>query len=286
MANETTTNTLTEMIPVIVGNALLELEEGNIMEPLVTVVDFSGPGIIHQTPFLQMLVAEAGDDLTAQAVDSGSSYEVSPSAATSGVHASYVLLKDIAAMASVGDTASMIGQLIGNSIITRQDKDLVALFTSFATNQGAVGLTYITPADAYDAYGALRANYAKGEFNLVLHPTQMWSTNGVSGWYDGSTTADLSTYGFGTVGEDFNKNGISGRALGFNLYADGNITMATSAGSGCAFAREAIKLVVKRGFGVETQRSPEECGSTIVGSKIWGEAILRRTAGNRMQFHA
>lgn len=281
---DTTTTTLTECIPTIVGSALLELDEGNIVEPLVTNIDFPGPGVLHQTPFISRLAAEADDSLTAQAIDSTTSDETSPSAATVGVHASYVQLKDIAALGSVDDMAAVAGQLIGQSLVVRKDLDLVTLFTSFTTNQGAATSTLsIAPADLYDAYGSLRKYHAPLPYHLVMHPSQIWSSHGIIALFDNSSDA-IQSRGLGTVGEDFARFGFAGMAMGFNLWSDSNISYGTSNGSGAAFSREAIKNVRKRGFQIEIQRDSAEVADKIVGSEIRGEAILRNKSGNEMQF--
>lgn len=281
---DTTSTTLAEAIPTIVASALLELEEGNVIEPLVTNVDFPGPGLIHQTPFVTKIAAEADDSLSSQAMDTGGSLETSPSAATVGVHGAYVKLKDIANLGSVDDMAAIAGQLIGQCLVTRKDLDLATLFASFTTNQGGTSSTAIAPADLYDAYGSLRASYAPLPYHLVLNPLQIWNSKGIIALFDNSSDA-IQSRGLGTVGEDFARYGFAGMAMGFNLWSDGNVAFSNSGnGSGAAFSRAAIKNVRKRGFMVEIERDSTEVANKIVGSEIRGEAILRNLHGNEMQF--
>lgn len=282
MGVDTTTTTLTECIPTIVASALLELDEGDVIRPLVTNVGFPGPGIIHQTPFIQKLTSEADDSLTAQALDSTTSTETSPSAATVGVHGAYVQLKEIAALASVDDMAAVAGKLIGQCVVKRRDLDLATLFTSFTTNQGTTG-DHITPADLYDAYASLRTYMAPLPYHLVMHPSQIWSAYGIISLFDNSSDA-IQTQGPGTVGEDFARYGWAGMALGFNLWADANITITSYNGSGAAFSREGIKYVSKRGFRIDIEGDAAEVATRIVGTEIWGEAILRNLHGNEMLF--
>lgn len=280
---DTTTTTLTEAIPTMVSAALLELEEGDIVSPLVTGINFGGqPGIKHQTPFIQHLTAETDDSLAGQALDSGTNDETSPSEASVGVHGAYVQLKDIAQLATIDDMAAVAGTLIGQALVTRKDLDLVTLFSSLTTNQGG-SATNIAPADLYDAYGSLRTYFAPLPYNLVLHPQQIWSSVGLISLFDNSSDA-IQTQGPGTVGEDFARMGWAGMALGFSLYADANITLTNNNGSGAAFSRQAIKLVIKRGLQMEIERDSAEVANKIVGNYIWGEAILRNKHGNEMQF--
>jgi hypothetical protein len=281
MGVDTTVTTLTEAIPTIKASALLELEEGDVVRPLVTYVPFPGAGVVHDTPFIQKLTSEADDSLAGQGLDSGTNDETSPSQATVGVHGAYVQLKELAQLASVDDMAAVAGQLIGQCIVTRRDKDLIALFTSL-TNQGGAA-TNIAPADLYDAYGTLRTYFAPLPYHLVLHPLQIWSSVGLISLFDNSADA-IQTQGPGTVGEEFARYGFAGMALGFNLWADANITLTNNNGSGAAFSSGAIKFVHKRGFRIDIQADAAEVATKIVGTEIWGEALLRAKHGNEMQF--
>ena len=282
MAADTTTTTLSEAIPTIVASALLELEEGDVVRPLVTNVPFPGPGVTHQTPFVQKLTSEADDSLESQALDSSTNDETSPSEATVGVHGAYVQLKEIAQLGTLDDMAAVAGKLIGQCIVTRRDKDLVTLFASLTTNQGAAA-TDITPADLYDAYGSLRTYFAPLPYHLVMHPLQIWSSVGLISLFDNSADA-IQTQGPGTVGEDFARYGFAGMALGFNLWVDANITLTNNNGSGAAISREAIKYVEKRPFRIDIESDASEVATKIVGTEIWGEAVLRNKHGNEMQF--
>lgn len=284
MAADTTTTTLTEAIPTMVTSALLELEESDVVRPLVTLDTalLRKPGIVSNTPIIQKLTSEADDSLASQALDSGTGVDTSPSAATAGVHGAYVQLKEIAALGSVGNMAAVAGQLIGQCIVTRRDTDLVTLFTSFTTNEGAMS-TNIAPADFYDAYGTLRTYFAPLPYECVLHPQQIWSSVGVITFFDNSSDA-IQTFGMGTVGEDWARSGFSGMVLGFRMWADANITLTSFNGSGACFSHEGIKYTPKRGFRIDIESDAPEVAVKIVGSEMWGEAILRNTHGVEMQF--
>ncbi len=286
MANETTTTTLTEAIPVIKEVAMLELDDGEIIPPLVRNVDFSGsPGIQHDTPFIQRLTSEADDSLANQALDSGTSDETSPSSATVGVHGATVLLKELAILATPGDLYQVAGQLIGQCVAKRKDQDLAALFTSITAIQGGAN-NDIVPSDFYAAYKQLRQANAPLPYNFVLTPGQFWGTKGVAQLTE--TTANKIVASFvGSVGDDIIRNGFAGRILGFDMYIDDNITVTSNNASGCAFSRDAFKLVSKRGFRIDVDlaSSGTEVGDQVTGSEIWGEAILRNTHGVEMQFN-
>ena len=46
-ANETTSTTYTEGIPTAVSASLLEMEEGDVVRPLVRTYPFPGPALVH-----------------------------------------------------------------------------------------------------------------------------------------------------------------------------------------------------------------------------------------------
>lgn len=285
MANETTTTTLTEAIPTIVTNYLLELEERDVVRPLVTLDTalLGGPGIVSNTPIIQKLTSETDDSLSNQAMDSGTGADTSPSASTAGMHGALVFLKDIAALGSVGNMAAAAGQLIGQCIVTRRDTDLVTLFASFSTNVGSANVD-ITPGDFYDAYGSMRTYFAPQPYECVMYPLHIWSSVGIITFFDNSSDA-LQSFGMGSVGEDFTRSGFSGMVLGFRLWADANITVTSNNASGACFSRQAIKYTPKRGLMIEVQRHAPEVGDYIAGNEAWGEAILRDTHAVEMQFN-
>ena len=285
MANETTTTTVTELIPTIIEAALLELDDGDVIRPLVRNIPFAGPGIVHNTPFISRLTAETDDNLANQALDSGGSDETSPSAATVGSHGATVLLKDLAQMGSVSDLAVAAGQLIGQALVVQRESDLAALFSSFTPNLGSAN-DDITAADLYAAYKNLREGQATFPFNLCITPGQFWGTKGIITLLQLDATNGIQSHGVGSVGEDIARNGWTGRVLGFDVYTSTNITVTSNNASGAAFSRDAIKYVEKRGIQIEVDRQiVGEVGDQITGTGHWGEAILRNKQGVEMQFN-
>lgn len=284
MANETTVTTLTEAIPVIKEQAMLELDDGSIIAPLVRQVDFGGVGVVHDTPFIQRLTSEADDSLANQALDSGTSDETSPSQATVGVHGCTVLIKELAQLATPGDVAAMAGQLIGQAVVVRQEADLAGLFSSFTPNEGSANQD-ITTGDLYAAYKSLRQGVAPEPYNLVVTPGQFWGTAGIVTLLESDATNGIQSHGLGTVGEDIARNGFTGRILGFDVYTSNNITTTSNNASGAAFSRNAIKLVNKRGFRIDVDEDVKEVGLQVSGTAIWGEAIQRNKHGVEMQFN-
>ena len=281
-ADETTSTTMSETGPTIVANALLEMQEGEVVRPLVTNIPFPGPGLVHETPFVVVLTSEADDELANQALDAGGSDETSPSSATVGVHGATVMVKEIAELGSVDNIAAMAGRLIGQCITLRREQDLVAIFTGF-TNQGSANAD-ITPGDLYDAYASLRTAIAPLPYHLVMHPNNIWSSVGLISLFDNSSDA-LQSLGIGSVGEDFSRKGFAGMVLGFTLHATAAITTTSNNASGAAFSPQAIKYVEKRGLRIDVESDVANVGIQIAGTAIWGESSLRGTWGNEMQFN-
>ena len=285
-ANETTTTTMTEAIPTAVSSALLEITEGQVIAPLIRNYDFSGqPGIVHSTPIVSRLTSESDDSLANQAIDSGT-YTGSPSQATVGVYGSTVFIKELAALGTVDDMMAMAGALIGQEAGTKKDAVLAALFTSITQNEGSAN-SNIAPADLFDAYNFLRTRIAPQPYNLVMHPGHIWSSIGIITFF--ANTADGSHFsgggGVGSTGENFVSNGFSGRVFGFDLYADANIVVTSRAGSGCAFSRDAFKLVQKRDFRIDVLYSGPEVGWQVSGTEMFGGAVLKNNFGDEMQFN-
>jgi hypothetical protein len=285
-ANETTTTTITETIPTAVAAALLVQEEQDVILPLVTRVDFPGPGVVHNTPFINKLTPEADESLANQALDSGT-YQAA-SAATVANHGSTVFLKELAMLGSTSDMMAVAGQIIGQSCVTSRDAALAALFTSFTQNEGGANVD-ITPADLFAAYNFLRKSNQQGPYNLVLYPGQIWGTVGLINLF--ANTADANHFsgglggGVGSVGEEFMRNGFSGRIFGFDLYADANIVLTSNNASGAAFGRRGLKYVSKRPFRIDVLYNGPEVGWQITGTEMWGAAVLEDNAGDEMQFN-
>lgn len=284
-ANETTSTTMTEAIPTAVSAALLEFEEGDVVRPLVRTYPFPGPGLVHSTPIVSKFTAEADDSLANQAMDSGT-YTGSPSQATVGVHGSTVFLKEIAALGTVDDLMAMAGQLIGQSLVTRRDLDLVTLFTSITAIEGDANEDII-PADIFSAFNKLRIQLAPMPYYLVMYPGHIWASNGIQSFF--ANVADANHYpqagGVGTVAEDFTRSGFAGMLFGMNLFSDANIVVTSRNASGAAFSRDAIKYVPKRDFRVDVLFSGPEVGWQVTGTEMWGEAVLKNNFGVEMQFN-
>lgn len=284
-ANETTSTTYTEGIPTAVSASLLESEEQQVVAPLVRQFPFPGPGLVHSTPIISKLTSEADDSLANQAIDSGT-YTGSPSQATVGVHGSTVFLKEIAVLGAVDELMGVAGQLIGNSVGTRKDLDLVTLFTSITQNEGSANVD-MTPGDVFAAYNFLRVRNAPLPYSLVVYPGHIWSDIGLINWF--ANTADGSHFssggGVGSTGEDFVRNGFAGKLFGFDLYADSNIVVTSNNASGAAFSRDALKFVPKRDFRIDVLYSGPEVGWQVTGTEMWGEAVLKNNFGVEMQFN-
>jgi hypothetical protein len=136
----------------------------------------------------------------------------------------------------------------------------------------------------YDAYGSLRTYFAPLPYNLVLHPLHVYRSTGFASLFDNSSDAIANTSGPGTVGEDWARNGFAGMIFGFSLYLDSNVAITSNNASGAVFSREGIKLVTKRPFRIDIESDVAEVATRIVGTEMWGEAILRNLHGNEMQF--
>ena len=102
--------------------------------------------------------------------------------------------------------------------------------------------------------------------------------------FDNSSDA-LQSFGPGTVGESFSSAGFAGMVLGLTLHASAAITVTSNNASGAVFSPQCIKYVEKRGLRIDVQPDVANVGQQIAGTAVWGEAVLRGTFGNEMQFN-
>ena len=167
----TTTTTLDDLFVNIVAQARFTAEEQSLMMGLVTMYNIGNDaGKTIQVPKYPAVSAAAlteGSDMSSTAVSTSS---VSITVAEVGAQ---VVLTDLAAMGA-GNPAAELGTVLGNSIATKVDTDLIALFDGLSTSLGST-TTELTAAYLFQAAATLRANKAPGRLVGVFHPYQTYA---------------------------------------------------------------------------------------------------------------
>jgi N4-gp56 family major capsid protein len=271
-----TTSTLDDLFVNIVAQARFTAEENALLRNLVTVYDISGQeGKTVQVPKYPSVTAALlteGTDMSSTTVSTSS---VSVTVAENGAQ---VFLTDMAAMGA-GNPADELGTVLGNSIATKMDTDVIALFDGLSTSIGAAA-TELTASHLFQAAATIRANGITSPLVGVFHPKQIYNL-----------IANLTASGVNPNGGDLQneamRTGFVGTIAGIDLYQSSNITVdGNDDAKGAVFAREAFAMAMKRDFNLEPERDASNRGFELNATAIYGVAELDDSYGVEMFFDA
>ena len=271
-----TTTTLDDLFVNIVAQARFTAEEASLMRNLVTVYNIDAqPGVTIQVPKYPAVSAAAlteGTDMTSTTVSTSS---VSITVAEVGAQ---VFLTDMAAMGA-GNPADELGTVLGNSIATKMDTDVIALFDGFSTSLGAT-TTELTAAYLFQAAATLRANKAPGRLVGVFHPYQVYALKA-------NLTNTFANPNGGDLQNEAMRTGYVGTIAGIDIFESANITVDGSGDAkGCVFAPEAMAMAMKRDFNLEPERDASNRGFEVNATAIYGVGELDDAYGVEMYFDA
>ncbi len=272
----TTTTTLDDLFVNIVAQARFTAEEQSLMMGLVTMYNIGNDaGKTIQVPKYPAVSAAAlteGSDMSSTAVSTSS---VSITVAEVGAQ---VVLTDLAAMGA-GNPAAELGTVLGNSIATKIDTDLIALFDGLSTSLGAT-TTELTAAYLFQAAATLRANKAPGRLVGVFHPYQTYALKA-------NLTNTFANPNGGDLQNEAMRNGYVGTIAGIDIYESANITVDGSGDAkGAVFAPEAFAIAMKRDFNIETQRDASLRAWELNATAVYGVGELDDSYGVEMYFDA
>lgn len=272
----TTSSTLDDLFVNIVAQARFTAEEQSLLAGLVTRYDIGNvAGTTIQVPKYPSIAAAnltEGTDMT--------STTVSTSSVTCAVGevGAQVLLTDIAAMGA-GNPAAELGTVLGNSIATKMDQDIIALFDGFSTSLGAT-TQELTVADIFKAAATLRANKARGAMFAVLHPYQAYALKA-------NLTNSFANPNGGDAQNEAMRRGYVGTIGGVEIYESANVTIDGSGDAkGAIFSAEALCLAMKRDFNIEPQRDASNRAWELNATAVYGVAELDDSYGVEMYFDA
>lgn len=272
----TTSTTLDDLFANIIAQARFTAEEESLMLGLVTqynIGDEAGKTI--QVPKYPAITAA---DLTEGTDMSSSTVSTSSVNITVGEVGAQVVLTDLAAMGA-GNPAEELGTVLGNSIATKMDKDLIALFDGFSSALGAAGQE-ITVADLFKAAATLRTNKAQGEIFAVVHPYQAYQLKA-------NLTNTFANPNGGVAQNTAMVNAYVGTIAGMDVYESANITIDGSDDAKAAvFSREALAIAMKRDFQIEAQRDASLRAFELNATAIYGVGELDDSYGVEMLFDA
>jgi N4-gp56 family major capsid protein len=272
----TTSTTLDDLFVNIIAQARFTAEEQSLMMGLVTRYDIGADaGKTIQVPKYPAITAA---DLT-EGTDM-SSTTVSTSAVTISVQevGAQVVLTDVAAMGA-GNPAEELGTVLGNSIATKMDKDLIALFDGFSSSLGAAAQE-ITVADLFKAAATLRANKITGRMSAVVHPYQAYQLKA-------NLTNTFANPNAGDAQNTAMVNAYVGTIAGIDIYESANITIdGNGDAKGAVFAPEALAIAMKRDFQIEPQRDASLRAFELNATAVYGVGELDDSYGVEMFFDA
>jgi hypothetical protein len=272
----TTTTTLDDLFVNIVAQARFTAEEQSLMMGLVTMYNIGNDaGKTIQVPKYPAVSAAAlteGSDMSSTAVSTSS---VSISVAEVGAQ---VVLTDLAAMGA-GNPAAELGTVLGNSIATKIDTDLIALFDGLSTSLGAT-TTELTAAYLFQAAATLRANKAPGRLVGVFHPYQTYALKA-------NLTNTFANPNGGDLQNEAMRSGYVGTIAGIDIYESANVSVDGSGDAkGAVFAPEAFAIAMKRDFNIETQRDASLRAWELNATAVYGVGELDDSYGVEMYFDA
>jgi len=151
---------------------------------------------------------------------------------------------DLAAFGNSDALMVNAGQIVGNAVATKFDKDLIARFADFATVRGTAtdGLKFL---DIMDALASLEENDAPRPYSAVLHPLQMYGSYGLSNEFgstavQGSNAAFNGLAGSGGVADQFMGSGFVTSIAGINFYTSSQVAATSDQHIGGVFAKTAL----------------------------------------------
>ena len=271
-----TTTTLDDLFVNIVAQARFTAEEDSLLRNLVTMYNIDAQaGVTVQVPKYPAITAAAlteGTDMSSTTVSTSSA---SITVAEVGAQ---VFLTDMAAMGS-GNPADELGTVLGNSIATKLDVDLIGLFDGFSTAIGSAG-TELTAAHLFQAAATLRANKATGRMYGVFHPKQVYNLIA-------NLTNTFANPNGGDLQNEAMRSGFVGTIAGIDIFQSANITVdGSDDAKGAVFTSDALAVAMKRDFNLEPERDASNRGFELNATAIYGVGELDDSYGIEMLFDA
>ncbi len=272
----TTSSTLDDLFANIIMQARFTAEEQSLMAGLITRYDIGNvAGTTIQVPKYPAIAAA---DLTEGTDMSSTTVSTSSVTVTVGEVGAQVLLTDVAAMGA-GNPAQELGTVLGNSIATKMDQDIIALFDGFSASLGAAAQE-ITVADLFKAAATLRNAKVTGPLSAVVHPYHAYQLSA-------NLTNTFANPNGGDLQNEAMRNGFVGSIAGIDVYQSANITVdGNDDAKGCVFGREAMCIAMKRDFNLETERNASLRAFELNATAVYGVGELDDSYGVEMFFDA
>ena len=281
MAGSTTT-TLSDLLPSIVAEAMFVASERSIMRGLVKNYTLgAGQGKTVKVPIYPQVAAGAVTEGNIVAQTDVTTSSATLTVATNAIRA---MITDLSVASSSSNVVADLGRLFGEGIARKMDKDLTALFPSFAAGYGNYSVS-ITPADIFKAVATLRATgVGLDGIVCVLHPEIAYDLK--AALTTGGATGAFTMGAYSEVGNEAMRQGYVMQLAGIPIYESSNIDYVTNAGDfpGAVFHRDSLGLALIGDVQIELARRIDYLSTEIVASCHYGVGELQDGLGRHLKF--
>jgi len=281
MASTTASNSLAELLPQIVAEAMFVASERSIMRGLVKNYALgAGQGKTVTVPIYPLQTAAAlseGSEIADSTVNTSSAVLTVTTAAIR------TLVTDLAVASASSNVVADIGRLFGEAIARKIDLDLTAQFLNFTASGN--GATQLTPADIFQAVAKLKAAAVPTEGMVcVLHPEIAYDLK--SALTTGGNNPFVAGGGTSEIANEAMRSGYVGQLAGIPVYETSNFANTGNAGDfmGAVFQRDALGLAMIGDITIETERRASFLGTDIVGACHYGAGVIQSAYGRGLNY--
>ena len=255
-------NSVGDLLPSIVAEALFQAQEKSIMRNLVRNYTMgANNGKTITVPKWNAVTAAdvaEGSDLannTAMGTDSA--------VLTVSEVGVMTTVTDLALRTAASNVVADAGRVMGNAIANKMDQDLIALFA--ALNGGTTigdGTGALTPAQIFEAVAKIRnQGVSDGDMFCVVNPLVAYDMK----------SALTSTFAghAGDLSNEALRNGYVGTVAGVNVFESSNVTA-----EGAVFHRDALALATMQDIQIESQRDASLRATELVATAVYGVGEL------------
>tara|TARA_B100000424_G_scaffold267860_1_gene261525 strand:+ start:250 stop:1101 length:852 start_codon:yes stop_codon:yes gene_type:complete len=278
----TAVTNIAKAIATIQGEAVFNFNEVNVMLPLITSAQApQGAGNVNFPIYNNPAVSDVdGSQNTA-----GTSFPVTADSQTctpvrKGIHTT---LSDEASIGGPGVVGS-IGQVLGNGVAQKFDKDACALFDSFTQTNDVDANSALTLAMFFSAMAKIKADGAPAPYSFVSNAGGIYGANGLRSLL--VTTANDSGIPYSTAGDEFMSTGFVTQVGLCNVFNSEGCTIDGTDVEAGMFGKSAIVC----GIGaqgllrVEEEREATKGAWNIVASGFYDVKIGQADHGSMVKY--
>jgi N4-gp56 family major capsid protein len=282
MASTTASNSLAELLPQIVAEAMFVASERSIMRGLVKNYALgAGQGKTVTVPIYPLQTAAT---LAEGSEISDSTVNTSSAVLTVTTAAIRTLVTDLAVASASSNVVADIGRLFGEAIARKIDTDLTAQFANLGGSNNYDRA--ITAADIFEAVARLKAAAVPTEGMVcVLHPAIAYDLK--AALTTGGNNPFVAGGGTSEVANEAMRSGFVGMLAGIPVFETSNITASDAAAgefAGAVFQRDALGLAMIGDITIETERRASFLGTDIVGACHYGAGLIQSGYGRVLAF--